>query len=182
MILCGSGTGEWYFASAAATFCPPLSTVLSALSNPASPASRSFIIVNGRTKNSFSTCTAAFGPALVFAFTGVGHFVETEALRQMLPPWFPWQTAVVLGSGVFELALAAGLARARTRPIAGVVAVGFLVSVAPLNVYAAWNHVGPGGHAWGPSYLWIRIPLQLVLISASYAWTVRRAPGAVSRR
>jgi uncharacterized membrane protein len=57
----------------------------------------------------------------------------------------------------------------RTRRAAAVVAMAMLVGFFPANVYAAWQQVPLGGHAWGLSYLWVRVPLQLALL----AWTWR---------
>lgn len=38
----------------------------------------------------------------------------------------------------------------------------FLLLVLPSNIYAAWQRVDFGGHAAGPVYLLVRIPLQLL--------------------
>jgi uncharacterized membrane protein len=40
----------------------------------------------------------------------------------------------------------------------------FLFFAAPLNIYAAYRRVNFGGHASGPGYLFIRLPLQIFLI------------------
>jgi uncharacterized membrane protein len=49
------------------------------------------------------------GIALVFAFTGVGHFIKTSAMTQMLPSWVPMRTPLVYITGVFELLAAAAV-------------------------------------------------------------------------
>lgn len=118
-----------------------------------------------------------WGPVAVFAFTGVGHFVATEPMIEMLPAFLPARRAAVLLSGAYELALAAALAWPATRRAAGQVAVVTLILLTPLNVYAAVNAVGPGGHTWGPVYLLIRLPLQAILIAGCYSWAVRRRNG-----
>lgn len=41
------------------------------------------------------------------------------------------------------------------------------------NIYAAVNHVPMGDHAWGPVYLLIRVPLQLILIFWTYWFTIK---------
>ena len=46
----------------------------------------------------------------LLAVAGVGHLVAVEAFRAQVPPWMPWPEAVILVSGVVELALAAALA------------------------------------------------------------------------
>ncbi len=49
------------------------------------------------------------GVALVFAFTGVGHFIKTAAIAQMLPAWVPGRLPLVYLSGVFELLAAVAI-------------------------------------------------------------------------
>jgi len=43
-----------------------------------------------------------------------------------------------------------------------------LVGFFPANIYAAWVQAPVGGHAWGLVYLWVRAPLQIVLVA--WAW------------
>lgn len=115
------------------------------------------------------------GIALAFAFFGVGHFVETEAMTRMLPPFIPFATPLVLATGLLELAIAAGLAHPRSRRMAGLLAIGVLVAFFPVNVYAAFNHTGMGGHVLGPIYLLIRAPIQALLIGWTWFFVLRRA-------
>jgi uncharacterized membrane protein len=49
-----------------------------------------------------------------------------------------------------------------------------LVLFFPANIYAAFTRVDMGGHAWGPVYLLIRAPLQLVLIGWAYGFVARK--------
>jgi uncharacterized membrane protein len=115
--------------------------------------------------------------ALLFAFTGVGHFVKTEPMVQMLPEWVPLRTELVVATGVLELLGALGLLVPATSRAAGLCLLAFLVLVFPANVYAAWNEVPMGGHEAGLVYLWIRGPLQVLLIGWTYVFAVRtRAP------
>lgn len=112
--------------------------------------------------------------ALLFLFTGMGHFAQTDAMSGMLPPWVPARTAIIWASGVFEWLLAVGLLMPRHARAAGVCAVAFLVLVFPGNVYAALNHVPMGGHEAGPAYLLVRAPFQALLIAWAYWFAVRR--------
>lgn len=112
--------------------------------------------------------------ALLFFFTGVGHFVQTDQMVQMLPPWVPARTGIIRASGVFEWLLALGLLTPRYSRVAGLCAIAFLVVVFPGNVYAAVNRVEMGGHAAGPAYLLVRAPFQLLLIGWAYWFAVRR--------
>ena len=115
------------------------------------------------------------GLALVFCFTAIGHFLFTEQMAAMLPPWAPAAVPMVYATGVLELAVAVGVVIPRFRRMAGWVIAAMLVMFLPVNVYAAVNRVGMGGHEWGPVYLWIRVPLQLVLLWWTWRFALPRA-------
>jgi uncharacterized membrane protein len=114
--------------------------------------------------------------ALLFVVTGMGHFVQTEQMVQMLPAWVPARTEFIWLSGLFEWLLAAGLFIPRYSRLAGLCAIAFLVFVFPGNIYAAINRVDMGGHAAGPAYLLVRGPFQLLLIWWAYWFAVRPMP------
>ena len=117
--------------------------------------------------------TAALGLALLFTFTGIGHFVQTEPMTRMLPSWIPARIAVVYLTGILELVIAVGFLLSKSRGLAGLVASTMLILFFPANVYAAVNHVPMGGHAWGPLYLLVRTPLQLIMLLWVYWFTLR---------
>ena len=116
------------------------------------------------------------GLSIAFVFFGVGHFVQTQAMVAMLPPWVPYRTPIVYLTGLLEWLLAIGLLFAGTRRIAGRVGMAVLIVFFSANVYAAFNRVGMGGHVWGPIYLLIRAPLQILLIGWTYWFAVRDRP------
>lgn len=120
---------------------------------------------------------AAIGLAILFLFTGIGHFARTEAMTQMLPDWVPERTLLVYLTGVLEFTVAAGFLLPSFRRLAGWVASVILVVFFPANIYAALNHVPFGGHAWGPVYLLVRAPLQLMILAWIYMFVLRRANG-----
>jgi len=113
--------------------------------------------------------------AIVFVFTGLSHFIMTEPMAQMLPPWIPMRMPIIYITGVVELAAAAGLLVPRLCRLTGIYLIAFLILVLPANIYAAINRVEMGGHSMGPPYLFIRIPLQLILIIWTYWFAVRKA-------
>ena len=115
------------------------------------------------------------GLALVFLFTGLGHFIQPAAMAQMLPPWVPERVAIIYLTGGIELAAAAGLLVPGLWRTAGVCLIVFLILALPANVYAAINRVEMGGHGIGPAYLLVRAPLQLILIGWTYWFTVRQS-------
>ena len=120
---------------------------------------------------------AAIGAGILFIFTGVGHFLQTEPMAQMLPPWVPGRTLLVYMTGILEFAIAVGFFVPRARRFTGWVAAGVLVLFFPANIYAAVNQIPMGGHAWGPVYLLIRAPLQAIVLFWVYWFTIRQ-PGA----
>lgn len=105
-----------------------------------------------------------WGVVAAFLFFALGHFVKAEGMIEMLPAWVPAKLAVVYFSGVWELFIAIGLLSTRYRSITTHAALITLVLFFPVNIYAAMNLSGLGGHQWGPIYLTIRGPLQILLV------------------
>lgn len=108
---------------------------------------------------------ACVGLGLAFCYFALGHFVVTDELAQMLPPWVPKRSLLVHATGSFEVLIAAGLFTERWRDIATIAAAFVLIAFFPANIYAAVHHVGVGEHQQGPQYLWVRTPLQLFLLA-----------------
>jgi len=112
------------------------------------------------------------GLAAVFAFTGFGHFFKRDAMISMLPPMLPARRAMIVLSGAFEILLAIGVLLPDCTKLTGLCICAFLVLVAPINVYSAVERVDFGGHAAGPRYLWMRLPLQALLLIWAYWFAV----------
>jgi uncharacterized membrane protein len=121
---------------------------------------------------------AALGLGMLFLFTESGHFLQTEPMAQMLPPCVPERRLLVYVTGVLECAIAVGFLMPQSRQGTGWVAAGMLVLFFPVNIYAAINHIPMGGHAWGPVYLLIRTPLQIIIVWWVYWFTIRQSPTA----
>jgi uncharacterized membrane protein len=124
---------------------------------------------------------AAIGLAVLFVYTGLGHFAYTESMAQMLPPWVPERVLLIYLSGVLEFAIAAGFLMPNWRRFTGWVAALILVLFFPANIYAAINKIPMGGHGWGPVYLLIRAPLQLIILGWVYWFTIKRRTHKGSR-
>ncbi len=116
---------------------------------------------------------ACWGLGVAFMYFFLGHLVKTQDMVAMLPPWLPARTLLVYASGLLELAIAIALFIPRWQTLAARCAIVVFILFFPVNIYAAWHGVGLGGHQWGPVYLWIRAPLQLLLIAWAYGLCVR---------
>ena len=78
--------------------------------------------------------------ALLIAFyglAGVAHLVVTDAMVKITPAWVPAPHAVVIATGLCELAGAAALTTVRLRRAAGWAFAAYAVCVYPANVQHA---------------------------------------------
>jgi len=116
---------------------------------------------------------ACWGLGMAFIFFFVGHFIKTEGMVEMLPPWIPFRLALVYFTGLIELLIGITLFIPRYQVLAAKLAIMIFVIFFPANIYAALNGIGLGGHQWGPVYLLIRGPLQVVLIMWAYFLCVK---------
>lgn len=104
-----------------------------------------------------------------FIVAGANHFLNAPFYVAIMPPYLPWHLELVYLSGVAEAGLGAlVLARRWARPAAwGLIAL--LVAVFPANLHMALN---TGLYPFAPPWaLWLRLPLQAVLIAWAYAYT-----------
>jgi uncharacterized membrane protein len=111
--------------------------------------------------------------AALFGFTALGHLAKPTEMLEMLPPSVPSRRLVVLLSGFLELAFALGILIPVYSRLTAIAAIVILFLAAPLNIYSAFRRVNFGGHAAGPAYLWVRLPLQLFLIAWIWWFALR---------
>ncbi|RCV53518.1 DoxX family protein [Marinitenerispora sediminis] len=125
--------------------------------------------------------SAAHGLAVMLVLTASAHFVPPSVtvmpnsadMVGMVPPQIPFPELVVYGTGVLELAGAAGLVLPATRRVAGWCVAALFVLMFPANVYAALNGVPFAGGE--PTPLAVRLPEQLLYIGVAVwaAWPSR---------
>jgi uncharacterized membrane protein len=72
--------------------------------------------------------------SLLFAASGVLHFVFADAYASTVAPWLPAHAGLVLVSGVAELLGAAGVLYAPTRQFAGIGLLLLCVAAWPANL------------------------------------------------
>ncbi len=108
--------------------------------------------------------------ALLLGFTGSAHFVATDFYASIVPRVFPAPRALVLASGVAELACAVLLAVPRTRRAGAWCTFALFLAVWPANVQMALDGGLPGreGLLASPAVAWIRVPLQIPLLYWAY--------------
>ncbi len=102
--------------------------------------------------------------AIFFIVAGVAHFLKTSSYMQIVPPFLPHPREIVWISGVCEIMGGIGLLVPRVRRLAGYGLIALLIAVFPANIYMAVDNVGINGVNVSPALLWLRLPLQLVLI------------------
>ena len=114
--------------------------------------------------------TSAKVMAAIFAGSGTVHLIKPEFYEGIMPTWVPAHREVILGSGVLELLLAAGLLTPATRKVAGWGSVALLVGVFPANIKMAVDAVG-GDNLPLTLGAFARLPLQWPMIKAALAAT-----------
>ncbi len=120
--------------------------------------------------------SARIAMSIMLCFTAMGHFVYTKGMSMMIPEFIPLKTSFVHLTGVFEILLAMGLLIPKLQLISGWTLILFLVLMLPANIYAAIHQVNYqkgsfDGH--GLTYLWFRIPLQVLFIVWAYISSIR---------
>jgi uncharacterized membrane protein len=102
----------------------------------------------------------------IFTVSGVVHLVRPELYEPLMPSWVPAHREVILGSGVAELACAAGLAVPATRRPAGLASAVLLVGVFPGNMKMALDSLRTRNTAFKVA-AFARLPLQVPMIRSA---------------
>ncbi len=103
---------------------------------------------------------------LGFVASGTVHLVKPEVFEPLMPSWVPAHREVILGSGVAELACAAGLAVPATRRAAGWASALLLLGVYPGNIKMAVDASRTRSTRF-KAIAYGRLPLQLPMIRAA---------------
>ncbi len=108
--------------------------------------------------------------AAAFVVTGVLHFWVPGYFIAIVPGWLPRPDLLVAMSGAAEVAGGVGLLVPPVRRHAGIGLIALLVAVFPANIGMLADWRAAGGGRWYEVALWVRLPVQLLLI-----WMVHRA-------
>lgn len=111
-----------------------------------------------------------------YAVAGVGHLLVPDMGVKITPAWVPHPYAVVIATGLCELAGAAGLTTMRWRRAAGWALAAYAVCVFPANIkHAVHDLAEPSWGRW--AYHVPRLMLQPLIV-----WWALWASGAVRVR
>ena len=109
-----------------------------------------------------------------FIAAGANHFINPDFYLRMMPAYLPLHGALVAISGVAEIVLGAMLLVPRFQVVAAWGLIALLVAVFPANLNMALN--ADQFAAMSPLALWIRLPIQGLLIAWAYWYTRRIHP------
>ena len=110
---------------------------------------------------------------------GALHFVKPRPYESIVPPALPRPREIVYASGVAEIVGGLSVLPPRARPWAGLWLIGLLLAVFPANVYHAVAADEIPGQPVPRPLLWLRLPLQGVLIA--WVWRTTGASRALRR-
>ena len=112
--------------------------------------------------------------ALAYVVAGVNHFANTAFYLNIMPPYLPSPYFLVMASGIAEIVLGIGLVVPRTSRAAAWGLIALLVAVSPANLHMAMH---PELYQDIPTeLLWIRLPLQLLLVLWAFWYTRLNEP------
>ena len=104
--------------------------------------------------------------AVLFVAAGTNHFINPKFYESIVPPYLPWPYALVIISGIAEVLLGIGLLIPNYSTYAAWGLIALLSAIFPANIHMATH---PENYPTiAPVFLWLRLPLQVVLILWAY--------------
>lgn len=101
-------------------------------------------------------------------FAGISHFTKKLFFIKAMPPYIPKHEEMVIISGIAEIILGIGLLLSQTQFLAAWGIILLFIAVFPANIYMAISGKFKKIPQW---LLWLRLPLQIVLIAWAYRYT-----------
>lgn len=114
--------------------------------------------------------------AVMLLFTAMGHFVFTHGMAMMLPDFIPSKREVVILTGILEIAAAVSILIPSLRYPVSILLIIFFILILPANINAALKNIDYQNATYGGygiSYLWFRVPLQLLLIAWVWLFNIK---------
>ena len=120
--------------------------------------------------------SARIGMCVMLFFTAIGHFTFTKGMTMMIPSIIPLKTEIIYLTGVLEILLGIGLLIPSLRVYSAWVLVIFFILLLPANINAAIKYIDYQKGTFegnGISYLWFRVPLQILFIVWTYLSSIK---------
>lgn len=117
------------------------------------------------------------GMCAMLFLTAFGHFYYPKGMEMMMPGYIPFKKELVFITGIIELLAGIGLLFPQYRYLTGVLLIVFFIMILPANIHAAVNHIDfqkATTDGSGVSYLWFRLPMQVLLIAWVWFFSIRR--------
>jgi Predicted membrane protein len=106
-----------------------------------------------------------------FVIAGAMHFVIPGRYMGIMPAWIPYPLQMVWLSGIAEMSGGFGLLVSRLRKAAAIGLIALLIAVFPANVQMLANAIHSSASTLYIALLWLRLPIQPLLI----VWIYRSA-------
>jgi uncharacterized membrane protein len=128
-------------------------------------------------KKEYRTALAArIALSVMLVFTASGHFMYTEGMEMMIPSFIPFRRELVIFTAFIEIAAAIGLHIKKYRRLTAWLLILFFIAVLPANINAAIEGIDYTTGTYNgddTSYLWFRVPLQLLFILWTYFSSIK---------
>lgn len=106
--------------------------------------------------------TSLYVMAGMYILAGLLHFWKPKAYMKIMPSYLPYHLELVYLSGVFEVLFGLLLLFPQTQSIGAWGIIATLIGVFPANIYMLTSNKRK--KAWYITILWIRLPIQALLI------------------
>ena len=120
---------------------------------------------------------APAGVAILFIGAGILHFVHPMRYAGVVPYMLPHPLGLVYISGLAEVAGGAGVLIPKVRVLAGRGLILLLIAVFPANVQMLVSARAEHAPHWFEAILWLRLPVQGLLIAWVWRATLYQSPG-----
>lgn len=113
----------------------------------------------------------------MLVFTAIGHFAFTEGMTAMIPEFIPFKKEIIVTTGILEIFFGIALLFSNYQIIIGWMIIVFFILIIPANIKASLGNINyQTGESNGPglSYLWLRIPMQILFIVWVYFSAIKK--------
>ncbi len=120
--------------------------------------------------------SARIAMTAMLLFTALGHFLYTDGMVMMIPDVIPFKKEVVYFTAIIEVFAAVGLHIPQLRLITAWLLILFFILILPANIKASIEQLNYQTGAYdgkGLTYLWFRIPLQILFILWVYISAIK---------